>query len=78
MYKAKQFLSKRALLDLYYTYIYPYMTYCIIIIIIIYLYSFKTWHEYCYKQCYTNNLHTLSLPKTTNKNRHQNDIHLKT
>ena len=29
MYKARQFLSKRALLDLYYAYIYPYMTYCI-------------------------------------------------
>ena len=30
MYKARQFLSKRALLDLYYAYIYPYnyMTYC--------------------------------------------------
>ena len=29
MYKARQFLSKRALLDLYYVYIYPYLTYCI-------------------------------------------------
>ena len=29
MYKARQFLSKRAWLDLYYAYIYPYMTYCI-------------------------------------------------
>ena len=29
MYKARQFLSKRALLDLYYGYVYPYMTYCI-------------------------------------------------
>ena len=29
MYKARQFLSKRALLDLYYAYNYPYMTYCI-------------------------------------------------
>ena len=29
MYKARQFLSKRALLDLYYAYIYPYMSYCI-------------------------------------------------
>ena len=29
MYKARHFLSKRALLDLYYAYIYPYMTYCI-------------------------------------------------
>ena len=29
MYKARQFLSKSALLDLYYAYIYPYMTYCI-------------------------------------------------
>ena len=29
MYKARQFLSKRALLDLSYAYIYPYMTYCI-------------------------------------------------
>ena len=29
MYKARQSLSKRALLDLYYAYIYPYMTYCI-------------------------------------------------
>ena len=28
MYKAIQFLSKRALLDLYYACIYPYMTYC--------------------------------------------------
>ena len=26
--------------------------------IYIYLYSLKTWHEY-YKQCYTNNLHTM-------------------
>ena len=29
MYKARQFLSNHALLDLYYAYIYPYMTYCI-------------------------------------------------
>ena len=29
MYTARQFLSKRAWLDLYYAYIYPYMTYCI-------------------------------------------------
>ena len=29
MYKARQFPSKRALLDLYYADIYPYMTYCI-------------------------------------------------
>ena len=29
MYKSRQFLSKRALLDLFYAYIYPYMTYCI-------------------------------------------------
>ena len=29
MYKARQFLSKRALLNLYYAYINPYMTYCI-------------------------------------------------
>ena len=29
MYKAREFLSNRALLDLYYAYIYPYMTYCL-------------------------------------------------
>ena len=29
MYKARQFQSKRTLLDFYYAYIYPYMTYCI-------------------------------------------------
>ena len=29
MYKSRQFLSKLALLDLYYANIYPYMTYCI-------------------------------------------------
>ena len=40
-----------------------YMTYCIIIIICLYL--LKTWHEYYYKQCYTKNLHTMSLQKTT-------------
>ena len=29
MYKAKQFLTKEALLMLYHAYIFPYMTYCI-------------------------------------------------
>ena len=29
MYKARQFLTKKALLMLYHAYIYPYMTYCI-------------------------------------------------
>ena len=29
MYIARQFLTKKALLMLYYAYIYPYMTYCI-------------------------------------------------
>ena len=29
MYKARQYLSKCTLLNLYYAYIYPYMTYCI-------------------------------------------------
>ena len=29
MYKARQFLTKEALLMLYHAYIYPYMTYCI-------------------------------------------------
>ena len=29
MYKARQYLSKSTLLNLYYAYIYPYMTYCI-------------------------------------------------
>ena len=29
MYKARQYLSKCSLLNLYYAYIYPYMTYCI-------------------------------------------------
>ena len=29
MYKARQFLSKHALLNLYHAYICPYMTYCI-------------------------------------------------
>ena len=29
MYKARQFLSKRALLNLYYAYIYLYITHCI-------------------------------------------------
>ena len=29
MYKSRQFLNKRALLDLYYAYINPYMTHCI-------------------------------------------------
>ena len=29
MYKARQFLTKKALLMLYHAYIFPYMTYCI-------------------------------------------------
>ena len=29
MYKARQFLAKKALVMLYHAYIYPYMTYCI-------------------------------------------------
>ena len=29
MYKARQFLTKKALLVLYHAYVYPYMTYCI-------------------------------------------------
>ena len=29
MYKARQFLTKKALLMFYHAYIYPYMTYCV-------------------------------------------------
>ena len=29
MYKARQFLTKKALLMLYHAYVFPYMTYCI-------------------------------------------------
>ena len=50
MYKARQFLTKKALLMLYHAYIYPYMTYCIVLRFGVVLLKLNSIVYFCFKR----------------------------